>query len=173
MIHFHAAPPVPVDYPRLQLLSADELTQARAYGYVADKVDPAAPATRAGRDITHDPLPGNSLEDWRVRMYVTWFCYIFENFAVIQRPMGAIEELVLEFRASDIIDLPGRRLGTLYAGAGSADPLTESELVKQTEELWPHFLKALARLDGADSEALDVQFGVRSMPPIRIRPSRK
>lgn len=148
MIRFDAALPVPADYPRLQLLSADELTQARAYGYVADKVDPAAPATRAGRDITYDPLPGDTFDDWRARMYVIWFCYIFENFAVIQRPMGAIEELILEFRADESIDIPGRRLASLYAGAGAADPLTEAEMKTQIEKLQLHYIKAVLLLAG-------------------------
>ena len=173
MIRFDAAPPVPADYPRLYLLSADEIGLARSAGYIADNVDPAAPVGRAGRDITYDPLPGDSLEDWRVRMYVIWFCYIFENFAVIQRPMGAIEELILEFRASEIIDIPGRRLGSLYAGAGADDPLPKSKLSWQLEQLRPHYLKAIARLAGADTQDLDAQFGVPSIPPIRIRPSRK
>ncbi len=173
MIRFAAAPPVPTDYPRLRALSAEELGLARSCGYVADAADPASPVDRAGRDITFDPVPGDSLEDWRVRMYVIWFCYIFENFDVIRRPMGAIEELILEFRASEIIDIPGRRLGTLYAGAGSSDPLRKSTAVLQMERLRPHYLKAVARLDGADTRALDAQFGAPSMPPIRIGPSRK
>lgn len=148
MIRFDAAPPVPADYPKLQLLSADELTLARAYGYVADKVDPAAPVARAGRDITYDPLPGDTLDDWRVRMYVIWFCYIFENFAVIESPMGAIEELILEFRADENIDIPGRRLASLYAGAGAADPLAAAEMKAQIEELQLHYIKAVLLLAG-------------------------
>lgn len=170
MIRFHAAPAVPADYPRLQSLSPDEIGQARPFGYVADTVNPAAPVERAGRDITFDPLPGDTLDDWRTRMYILWFCYIYENLAVIQCPMGAIDELILEFRALEVIDVPGRRLASLYAGVGWSDPLTASELKAQTEELHPHYAKAVALLAGA---AIDQNNDKDSLFPIRISPTRK
>jgi hypothetical protein len=45
-----AFPPVPIDYPRMSALSAEEIEMARTYGYIADFVDPSADATRPGSD---------------------------------------------------------------------------------------------------------------------------
>lgn len=149
MIQFDAAPPVPVSYHRLRALSSAELAKAYEWGYVADHVDPTAPVRRPGRDITWDEPPGDDdLQDWRIRTYVIWFCYIYENFQIIDRPAGSIEELILEFRAPGILDPPGKDLGTYYAGAGAHDPLPTEERTRRLEWLRPYYEKAMALLDG-------------------------
>ncbi|HLY44429.1 MAG TPA: hypothetical protein VKQ73_02525 [Stellaceae bacterium] len=151
MIQFDAAPPVPLDYPLLRALTPGEIGLARAAGYVADGVDPGAPVRRAGRDNCTEPSPDNDLRDWRTRMYVIWFCYVYENFAVIAKPLSAIEELILEFKASDVIDIApelGRVtvLGSLYAGAGGWEPTTPAQREWHIRELRPNYLKAISLL---------------------------
>ena len=80
-------------------------------------------------------------------MYVVWFCYVYENLSLIGRPLYALEELILEFKAQDVLDLPGRRLATLYAGAGGAEPISPAERNKQLQLQKPHYTKAVAILD--------------------------
>ena len=147
MIRFNAAPPVPTTYSRLSALASGEIEQARAAAYVADTVDPTGPVQRAGIDNCAEPRANDDLRDWRTRMYVVWFCYVYENFSLIECPVYALEELVLEFKAQDVLDLPGRRLATLYAGAGGWEPISPAERNKQLQLLKPHYIKAIALLD--------------------------
>jgi hypothetical protein len=144
---FDAAPPVPLDYPWLNLLTDLEIEKARSLAYVADTVDLSIPVRRDGVDNI-DPGPIEDMADWRTRMYVIWFCYIYENFEIIQRPRYAIEELIFEFRALAILDLPNRCLGTLFAGAGASDfePDAQSEFASTKQFLRPHYEAALALL---------------------------
>ena len=131
MNHFIAAPPVPSSYSRLTALSEEEITQARHYGYVANEVDPSA---LVGRPCS-DPLlctlemtdHGNDIQAWRTRMYLIWFCYLFENFDAIRRPLFAIEELFLHFQTNMLDDL-----AQMYAGAGAwdRDPLADIPRLK-------------------------------------------
>jgi hypothetical protein len=119
MIQFGAVPPVPIDYPRLTALTLREIDEARISGYVAEVVDPRDPVRRPGLNNYNDPFPLDDFHDWRTRMYVVWFCYVYENFCIVNKPLHAIEELILEFKGLDMIDV---RLASLYAGAGSAEP---------------------------------------------------
>jgi hypothetical protein len=80
-------------------------------------------------------------------MYIIWFCYIYENLGLIRKPSGAIEEIILEFKAPGTLDVSGRRLGTLYAGAGAADPLSALDLENRLEKLKPHYDKAIRLLE--------------------------
>lgn len=145
MLHFEAAPPIPSDYRWLRVLVSDEIEQARARGYVADTVDPHE-LLRPGIDFSLETCPSNDIRDWRTRTYMVWFCYIYENFTKIRRPLYAIEEILLEFRVPSVIDLPDKRLGTLYAGAGSVGPLSDSEIKKYLQDLKPHYEKAIELL---------------------------
>jgi hypothetical protein len=79
-------------------------------------------------------------------MYVVWFCYIYENFAVIRRPLGAIEELTSEFKAPDVIDTPDQRIATAYAGVGAEDLLPPSKRLAHLKNLKPHYEKAVLLL---------------------------
>jgi hypothetical protein len=79
-------------------------------------------------------------------MYVIWFCYVYENFLLIDKPLYAVEELILEFKAQSVLDMPGRRLGELYGGAGGWEPTT-LEREKELEFLKLHYTTAIALLD--------------------------
>ena len=147
MIRFNAAPPVPTTYSRLSALASGEIEQARAAAYVADTVDPTGPVQRAGIDNCAEPRANDDLRDWRTRMYVVWFCYLYENLLVVERPLYALEELILEFKAQDVLDMPDCRLATGYAGAGGAEPILPAERRRQLCSLKPHYTKAIALLD--------------------------
>ena len=147
MMQFDAAPPVPLGYPRLRVLTSDEIELAIRYSYVGNNVDPTHAVQRAGIPNDLEERPDDDLLDWRTRMYIIWFCYIFENFILMKRPLGAIEELIMEFKAQDVIDLPGRVLGTLYAGAGGREPISAAERIIYLERLQPHYEKAVLLLD--------------------------
>lgn len=145
MIEFDAAPAIPLNYHRLRALSPEEIQLARSSGYIAQSVDPSDPVRRTGIDNYSQPLLGD-IRDWRTRVYIIWFCYIYENLDKIAKPFEAVEEIIMEFRAPDVIDMPGRRLGTLYAGMGGTNPASVSERKHSQERLKPHYDKALALL---------------------------
>ena len=146
MIQFDAAPPVPLSYPRLTALTHEEVEQARSLAYVAESNDPGRDIQRAGLDNCMAPRANDDIHDWRTRMYVIWFCYIYENFASIRRPLYAIEELILEFKAQDVIDTSDQRIATLYAGAGGWEASERIDHKEQLERLKPHYLAAIAWL---------------------------
>jgi hypothetical protein len=152
MLWFDGAPAIPSNYARLRVLSAQEMALARAAAYVADDAaDPSEPVRRAGLDNCTDPPTFSDMQDWRIWMYVIWFCYIYENFSVIRMPLMAIEELILEFKAPNVLDTPDRRIASLYAGAGARDPISEPERASEMQELKPHYDKALLLLEGASA----------------------
>ena len=151
MIHFDAAPPVPVAYPRLSALTSAEIELARAARYIEVKVDPREPVGRTGLDNAIEERANDDVRDWRTRIFIIWFCYLFENFLLIKKPLYALEELILEFKAQDVLDLPDRRLATLYAGAGAAEPTLSSERKRQLELLRPHYARAIDILDNWDA----------------------
>ncbi|HWT97780.1 MAG TPA: hypothetical protein VN229_09185 [Terriglobales bacterium] len=150
MLRFDCAPAVPAGYAKLMFLSPGELDLARLHGYVGD---PGGDICRAGEDASDLPLPTNVLSDWRCRLYIIWFCYLYENLAAMPRPMGAIEELVLEFKAPVILDFRGRRIGALYAGAGADDPLLPEDLARELKALAPHYRLALSLLGSIEPSA--------------------
>ena len=145
MIQFDAVPGVPSSYQWITALDAEEVAEARSRGYVVDKADPSEPVCRPGID-NYFELFEDSIQDWRARMYVIWFCYIFDYFEELSKPLYAIEELILEFKAPSLIDLPDKRLGTLYAGAGGAEPVSKFNRMRHIELLTPHYNKAIALL---------------------------
>ena len=145
MVQFDAAPAVPASYQWLAALSAGEVADARRRGYVVDKSDPSEPVCRPGISNHSEPVE-DSMQDWLARMYVIWFCYIFDCFEEISKPLYAIEEIILEFKAPNLIDVPGRRLGTLYAGTGGAEPVSKLSRTRYIEALAPHYAKAIAIL---------------------------
>ena len=148
MIQFNAAPAIPIGYHRLGTLTGEEIESARSAGYVVDVSDPSDSAVRDGLDNYAHPPTGSDILNWRVRMYILWFCYIYENLRLIRKPLGAFEEIILEFKAPGILDLPGRRLGTLLAGAGAADPPSPPrDLEYILETLEPHYDKAIRLLE--------------------------
>ena len=151
MISFTCVPAMPANYARLRALSVAELALARADGYVDDAVDPRRPVNRAGKDFSFQPLPTDDIGDWRTKVFVIWFCYIYENLRELAKPMGAIEELITEFKAPSLLDISGKRLGTLYAGAGAADPLSANALEREVEDLRPHYDKAIVLLNSITS----------------------
>lgn len=146
MLQFDAAPPVPSNYPRLQALTPAQVEEARAAGYVVDAVDPAGVVRRTGIENGIWPPPDDDMRDWRARLYVIWFCFIFENFQVIQKPLYAIEELIFEFKGLEILDTPRRRLASVYAGAGAYDPLSNEQRIKEIQDLRPHYQRAATLL---------------------------
>jgi hypothetical protein len=72
-------------------------------------------------------------------MAILWFCFIYENFLDIRRPLLAIEELILEFKGLGMID---PMLASLYAGAGAADSSSNYERAMQRNRLEPYYKKA-------------------------------
>ena len=81
-------------------------------------------------------------------MYVIWFCYLYENFRSIQKPIIAIEELTMEFKDPDVIDVPDQRGATLVSlYAGAKDPIELAERKRQLELLKPNYLKGIGLLD--------------------------
>jgi hypothetical protein len=148
MIWFDAAPPIPLDYPALRALSAEEIEHARKAGYVADGVDPSAPVRRAGLNNDTDAPPPDDIRDWRIRTYVVWFCYIVENAGVIVKPRSSIEELIQEFKAPEILDTETRRIGGLYAGVGNEDSVQTEDRRRFQTGLRTHYNVALKLLEG-------------------------
>jgi hypothetical protein len=89
-------------------------------GTTAQASDPRAPVLYAcadpmccTREVT---AQGNDMRFWRSRMYVVWFCYVYENLAAIPRPVFAIEERFLHFQSNLLGEL-----AQPYAGAGACD----------------------------------------------------
>jgi hypothetical protein len=145
VIPFEAAPSVPGEYPLLSALSDDEIARARLLGYVAE-VDPAGSVSNDRALNYWDPIGPDDIANWRVRMFIIWFCYLFENLERLQRPMYAIEELILEFQGREILDGPNPRLATIFAGAGARDPLSAAELRDEKEFLQPYYNHAIELL---------------------------
>ncbi|HVI87272.1 MAG TPA: hypothetical protein VM659_03165 [Dongiaceae bacterium] len=146
MLRFDCAPALPAGYAKLMFLSPAELGFARSHGYIGGDSDPGGAIGRAGLDASGLPLATNLLSDWRTRLYIIWFCFLYENLGVLPRAMGAIEELVLEFKAPEILDFRGRRIATLYAGASADDPLSPEDLARERKALAPHYRLALSLL---------------------------
>jgi len=147
MIWFDAAPPMPSEYPFLRALNAVEIGYALKAGYVADGVDPSAPVKRGGLNNDEDDPPPDDIRDWRIRTYVIWFCYIFENADIIAKPLLSLEELIQEFKAPEILDTETRRIGGLYAGVGNEDSVHPDRRRFQIG-LRPHYNLALKLLEG-------------------------
>lgn len=139
---FHALPPVPETYKHLKAFTAAELMQAYNLGYIEKNGQ-----TKDDVDCDYDTITADDMKDWRTRFSTVWFCFVFENLLNIEHPSYAIEELILELKATDIIDVLNRRLATLYAGAGGS-PVPDLEKRKQ-DHLWlqPHYDFALSLLN--------------------------
>jgi hypothetical protein len=153
MIQFDVAPPVPSDYHRLGVLTPEEIENARSAAYVADGIDPLSPVCREGLNNYDDPYLGDNIFDWRVRMFIIWFCYLYENFSLIHNQLGAIEEILLEFKVPGIVDLPGRILSTMYAGSFYGD-LPDDGVAFQLGLLKPHYEKGIELLEQFRHEQL-------------------
>ena len=147
MNHFVAAPPIPSSYLKLAALNENEIAEARRYGYIADDTDPSAPV---GRECS-DPLlctvemteHGNDIRAWRSRIYVIWFCYVFENIEAIRRPLYAVEELFLHFQSNLIVEL-----AQMYAGAGGLEEMSSpQEIAYLKAGLRRHYTRAIDLLD--------------------------
>jgi hypothetical protein len=147
VIQFDAAPAVPLSYARLNALASKEIEHASAAGYVARNADPHMPVKRAGIAYYDHPIE-EDLRDWRARMYLVWFCYIYEQLLDIVKPLYAIEELVLEFQSLELIDTPDCRLASAFAGAGARDPVNHAERMRYRALLAPHYRKAVSLLEG-------------------------
>ena len=140
MLYFDAAPAVPLSYSRLKVLTAAEISIAQASGYVGEEADLEVNQKRPGLAYDDDFVPDDSLTDWRTRMYIVWFCYIYENFTAVRKPFFAIEELILEFRGLDALH---PNFGSLYAGAGGWEPLSPEAHQKALAWLEPLYFKAI------------------------------
>jgi hypothetical protein len=140
MDQFKAAPRIPANYQKLDTMKPDEIEVAKQAGYITTELEVSKSINRLGNGACLDQPPAH-MQDWRLRICLIWFCYIYENLKQIRRPMGAIEEILVEFRFPEQIDLPNSRLGTLYAGAFAWDPLNLGELERHLEYLRPHYWK--------------------------------
>ena len=140
--------PVPLGYIRLRVFTPEEVNYAVAAGYVVRPEEGAKTENASAACSPNRSRPKDDISDWRTRMYVVWFCYIYEHLKEIEKPLQAIEQIVLEFRAPTVIDAPGRFIGSLYAGMGGTDPVPARERDRQLKMLKPHYEKAIALLDG-------------------------
>ncbi|WP_374544471.1 hypothetical protein [Rhodoblastus sp.] len=133
----------------MRALNDVEMEQAERYGYISNAACPSQAVNRSGIDISFEDRHSDELSDWRVRMYLIWLCYIYEKFRELKSPLGAIEELILEFRAPTIIDRGYYGLGQIYVGAGAEDPITRERVEKELITLQPFYEEArqtLARI---------------------------
>lgn len=128
MADFVAAPPVSRSYPRLATLTVEEIAEAGQCGYIADHTDVTGTASWSCSDplkYTSEMVEhGNDVRAWRGKLYLIWFCYVFENLNSIRRPLYAIEELFLHFQSNLIDDLAQQ-----FAGAGAWDETNVTRLV--------------------------------------------
>ena len=146
MRQFDATPPVPLSYPWLEALTKDEVELAISGSYVVETSDPSTPVRRNGLENYDWPYLRDDIRGWRIRTYIIWFCYLYESFHLLQKPMGSIEELLMEFKAPEILDVPNRRLATLYTGVSGADPFTANGIEDQRLKLHSHYDKAINML---------------------------
>lgn len=85
---------------------------------------------------------GNDLRAWRGKLYLIWFCYIFENLQAVRRPLYAIEELFLHFRSNLIDDL-----AQMFAGCGAWDEkITPEDWVRIYPKLQRYHARAVGLL---------------------------
>ena len=147
MLKFTAAPAVPKDYYLLQALNDTELVQAEKYGYVSDAAFPDQVVNRRGIDISFEDRSSEELTDWYIRMYLIWLCYLFEHFCELRNPLGAIEEIVLEFRSPTLIDRGPHSLGTIYVGAAAEGQITRERAENEKKVLIPYYNDAKAILN--------------------------
>ena len=117
MLEFDAAPAIRLDYFRLNILSKEESILAKNAGYI-ETIAVGVGVKRLGLDNCTEVGPEDSVRDWRIRIYLVWLCYIYEKFYQISDPMGAVSEILLEFKIPRIVDVPNRRMGNLYIGTG-------------------------------------------------------
>jgi hypothetical protein len=139
MLKFTSAPAVPKNYYLLRALNDVELAQAEKYGYVSDTSDPGQLVSRNGIDISFEDRSSEKFSDWYIRMYLIWTCYLFEHFFELRNPLGAIEELILEFRSPTIIDNGRHSLGTTYVGAGGEGPITRERTKIEKNRIQPYY----------------------------------
>jgi hypothetical protein len=144
MITFNAAPSVPRSYTRLSsALSRQEIEEAVRLGYVAEHTEPSEPVHNE-KAFNVQSRSGPGLDDWPNRLFLVWFCYLFENLGVVQRPLAAIEEIILELGGGPAdLDAGVPRLASLYAGAAAREPLSSAELAREREFLEPYYRNAL------------------------------
>jgi hypothetical protein len=146
MADFVAAPPVPSSYPRLAALTAQEIAEAGRCGYISDHAGVADDVSWS----CSDPLKftsamvehGNNSRAWRGKLYLIWFCYVFENLKAIRRPLFAIEELFLHFQSNLIDDL-----AQMFAGCGAWDEtITPEDWVRIGPKLQKYHARAVELL---------------------------
>ncbi|WP_341899300.1 hypothetical protein [Ferrovibrio terrae] len=142
MIEFTAAPPVPLDYaPLKKALQSAEIAQAIKLGYVADIANLSQPVLNSRAFNVFSSL-GRDLNDWRGRLFLVWFCYLYEEFLVIQKPLAAIEEILYEFQGGpEEFELRDIALASLYAGAAAREP--SDDPAQELAFLEPYYNRAI------------------------------
>jgi len=135
-------PRVPIDYPRLKVLSQQELGEAIKFGYVRSTLSPSHPEGA----MPHSEVGSDDLRDWRMRMYFLMFAHVYETFFEIAEPLRAIEDLFLEFRTNILNGGKTWGLAQDYAGAGAWDP-TDAELKRAHSDLRQYYDRALNLLE--------------------------
>ncbi len=143
MLQFNGATAIPIGYQRLTALTHAEIEESRRRGYIELDVNPFARVKRKGIDIYQTDLPAEDVCVWQTRVFLVWFCYVYENFIILAEPLYAVEELVLEFRGPEILDKPQKRLATLYAGAGGEKTPLLEERLRELISLAEHYQTAV------------------------------
>jgi len=142
---YDAIPAVPHNYFRLSLaLTSDERKQAYAFGYL---LSPEGILATGYTDLIRFDVWSSDpdIANWRNRMFLVWFCYLYENFYEIEGILGAFEGLILEFQGGPDLfyekhfdDLDNNFVSD-YAGIGATEPLGEERMRFEYNRLEPHY----------------------------------
>tara|TARA_R110002110_G_scaffold286844_2_gene501163 strand:+ start:64 stop:549 length:486 start_codon:yes stop_codon:yes gene_type:complete len=152
---FKDTPTIPTDYQRLiDALSQDEIASAITAGYIAKEMTASPLVTNSITLSTELSLPDNipdTLDDWRNRIFLVWFCFIYEKFTHLPRPLCALEDVFLELQGGPSeFDRHLSRMCELYAGCGAWE-LEEVERAngyqRHTDFLLPYYQSAIHLLE--------------------------
>jgi len=139
---FSETPRVPESYSRLIALSPQEKAIAEQHGFIL-----RALSTPVEKQRFIPPAGNDDPDDWRVRMYAIYFCYVYENFFEIDHALSVIEDLFLTFQTNVLNGdrFPG--LAQQYAGCGSWEPMGREALKEQHQKLRFYYDNALRLLE--------------------------
>lgn len=140
---FERLPAIPGDYPRLSALTDRELDLMRRSAYLGSSDGAIRSLPRAGIELGPSHPCLQAPNDTCGRIFIVWFCFLYERFMTLEAPLAALEELVLEFGAPSMLDTPDCALGQDYAGAAGAEPVSDEERARHRRWLAPPYAKAV------------------------------
>lgn len=154
MILFEYAPAVPATYERLiAALTPSEQEEAIRSGYVARRPKYDFLPAGAGSFGKHFTV-SSEVNDWRNRMLLVWFCFIFENLKQIRNPAAALEEVLFELQGGPSgLDEGLIPLSTVYTGAAAWEPRSPDILDREESVLRPYYENAVRLLDSYNGKS--------------------